>query len=201
MLSLPSLLSLIGLLQLFDLDFAHLQNGPHHPIRFLSVLVLHHLADVRGNDLPRNAEFVPESAALFGSPAFGEFLPELVYFLLRSTVCNERNGGRELEMRAAVQCEKFLPIELKQHGQHRTLGPARSRCPWFSVMGNGFNLRIPEYGSVKLHCLLGVIVEPQAWGELLHIGSFQFYFVVNVGSNAFRKIPPARLLSCSDCSA
>src|SRR5262249_52375170 len=73
MLPLPSLFSLIGLLQLFDLDFAHLQNGLRHAIRFLSVLVLHHLADVRGNDLPRNAEFVPEPAALFGSPPSESF--------------------------------------------------------------------------------------------------------------------------------
>jgi len=93
MLSLPSLLSLIGLLQLFDLDFAHLQNGPHHAIRFLSVLVLHHLADVRGNDLSRNAEFVPEPAALFGFPPSESFFQSSsISFCVPQFAMNEMAG-------------------------------------------------------------------------------------------------------------
>jgi hypothetical protein len=46
-------------------------------------------------------------------PFRGEFLPELVDFLLRLAVHEKRNGGSESEMRAAVQGDELLAVKLE----------------------------------------------------------------------------------------
>jgi len=56
-------------------------------------------------------------------------------------------------MRATVQGQKFLPIELKQHGQHRTLGPSE-------------RLRLEAIGSQQLFegaQYRGVVIQNANW--------------------------------------
>ncbi len=59
----------VGLLQTRNVELDHLQEGLHHTVRFLGVLVLQHLGQQGGNDLPRETKPVFQPAALPLLPA------------------------------------------------------------------------------------------------------------------------------------
>src|ERR1700675_3454509 len=92
----------VCLLQAFYVNFVHLQHCLHDPSSFLSIFVLQHFSESRGNDLPRQAILVLQPAASLFFSAFRELLPQLVYFLLCLTVHEERYSWREGELRATI---------------------------------------------------------------------------------------------------
>src|SRR6266487_6985270 len=57
---------LVSLLQARDVELVHLEHRLHDPSRPCRILVLQHLAQHRGDDLPRHPVLVPEPAALVG---------------------------------------------------------------------------------------------------------------------------------------
>ena len=59
------------------------------------------------------------------------------------------------------------------------------------------NPRILEDGDVVVRRLLGLAVEPQEWGDLLHVRSFAFRSIVCSGRRGFRfrkRLTPGRKL-------
>src|SRR5262249_19307825 len=68
--------------QLRDVELVHLHQGIHHAPRPCRVLVLQQPLEAHGDDLPRQAEFVFQPAALTRLSARGELPPELVELLL-----------------------------------------------------------------------------------------------------------------------
>src|SRR5712664_2029458 len=92
----------------------------------------------------RQTIFVLQPAALILCSAFRKLLPQLVYFLLRLAVHHQGYGFREFELRAAVQCDEFLSVELERNGHYRPFRSSGGLCPCFPVAGNASNLRIPE---------------------------------------------------------
>ena len=101
----------VGLLQRGDVDFFHLQHGLADSFGFLGVVVLQHLGEHFGDDLPDEAEFVFDPAAVERFAAGGEFVPEVVYFLLSFAINQEGYGGIEGVVRAAIERAEFLAIE------------------------------------------------------------------------------------------
>src|ERR1700731_426653 len=65
-------------------------------------------------------------------------------------------------MRAAIEGDKFLPLDLERHGAE--------------------DLRVLENGDIKLHGFLGFVIEPQESSDLLH-GFSSSQFVVNTFFN------------------
>src|SRR5262249_28666266 len=92
--------------------------------------------------------------------------PEVVDLLLRFTGHLERHGLVELEMRAAVQRQEFLPFDLELHGHDRSGLLAVNLETLFSIAADLSDLGILEHGSVKLRRLLGLGIEPQAGRDL-----------------------------------
>ena len=73
----------LGLLQGLAVKFAHLKHCFHDPLCFPGILITDHLAQIAGNDLPRQTKFVFKPAALSTFPAGGQLFPHLVDLLLR----------------------------------------------------------------------------------------------------------------------
>jgi hypothetical protein len=68
----------IGSLQAGNVNLFHFKHGLHDPFRFLAVVIAQYFAQSRGNNLPRQTEFVLQRAALtFFSArgALGRLLP------------------------------------------------------------------------------------------------------------------------------
>src|SRR5258708_6440608 len=150
-----------------DIDLAHLQHRAHDPLRRFGISVRQHLRHGLRDDLPREAELVlePPAGALF--PVLCQLAPEVVDLLLRFAVDLERHRLVELEMRAAVERQEFLPFELELHGHHRSRLLAVNLESLFSIAADFPDFGILEDGSVKFRRLLGLRVEPQARRDLL----------------------------------
>lgn len=73
-----ALFSVISPLQAGDIDFVHLQDGLHDALRFFGILLLQHLAESGGDDLPGEAVFVFQPAAVIFFSASGKLFPELI---------------------------------------------------------------------------------------------------------------------------
>ena len=75
-------LALVGGLERFDIEFHHLQHGRAHACRFRPVLVLHQLTGRFRHDLPRQAVFILEPAALLRFTARKQRIPVAIDFCL-----------------------------------------------------------------------------------------------------------------------
>ena len=71
---------LIRVSETLYVDLVHLQHDIHDPREFLIILILQHLAQDRGDDLPGHPELVFELAAESFFSAFGELAPYLLDF-------------------------------------------------------------------------------------------------------------------------
>src|SRR5450432_1422721 len=143
-----------GGLELLDVELAHLQHGGHDPRDLRLVLARVELGEHVWDDLPREAELVGEPAALAGrAAARRELLPIAVDLLLRLAFDDEREGGRELEVRATVERLEPLPLELEVDDHDAALGPG----PALGVVGDLEDLRLLlEDGDVELRGLEGL---------------------------------------------
>jgi len=72
-----------------------------------------------GDDLPGEAEFVLQPAALNLFAALGELAPIVVHLLLALAVDLERDRLGELEVGTAVQADESLPFEIEHHDHDR----------------------------------------------------------------------------------
>src|SRR2546422_8170032 len=155
---------LLGALQAFNVDPLHLHHRLHDALRYCGIWIAQELRQRGRNDLPRQAELVLEPAAHLLLSAGGELLPLLVDLFLGLAIHDERYGLRELELRPAVQGDKFLPVQLEHRGHDRSLRPG----PRVSVADDLSLFRILENGDIEIHRLLGPAVEPQEWRDFLH---------------------------------
>src|SRR6266487_784920 len=147
-----------GLLQALDVDLLHLQHRLHGRIRLLGILVAHQFAEDGGNDLPGHAILVLEPTALLVCFARGEFPPQIVHFLLRLTVHEQRDRGCELVLGTAVQRIELLPLELERATHD---GAVRARH-------QAHDLGVLEDRNIELHRLFSLAVEPEKRDDLLH---------------------------------
>src|SRR5438445_123692 len=90
--------------------------------------------------------------------------PQLVHFLLRLAVHEQRDRRRERVLGAAVQGVEVLSLERERAGHDRALGPR----PRVAVPRHAPDLRVLEDRHVEIHRLFGVAVEPQERRDLLH---------------------------------
>src|SRR6266498_3824534 len=133
------------------------------------VFVVQHVDQNSRDDLPRQTKSVCQPAASAFLPAFGKFFPKIIHFFLRLAVNNKRDGLGEFEHRTAVEPHESLPLKLEFNRHDRSFWPAGFFGCFFAIAGNSSDLGIFENGGVKLHRLLGVVIEPQKWSDFLHI--------------------------------
>src|SRR6266550_8347281 len=112
---------------------------------------------------------------LFLEPTAGALLtalcklaPEVVDLFLGFTVHLKRYRLVELELRAAVERQEFLPCDFELHGHDGSRLLAVDLETLFSVAADLSDLGILEDGRVEFRRLLRLGVEPQAWRDLLH---------------------------------
>jgi hypothetical protein len=80
----------VSSLQFADVDLLHLHHRIHHSSGLFRVFVVQHLNQHSGRDLPGQTELVSEPAALgFLAAVRGEFLPEIIHFVLSLAVHDE----------------------------------------------------------------------------------------------------------------
>src|SRR6185503_38303 len=116
-----------------------------------------HLAQLLGNDLPRETELVFEPAALtLLTTARGQLRPKVVDLLLCLAVDEERDRFRELELGPGVQRHEFLALELERAGHQRSRLSGTS----LGVPASAEDLRVLEDRCVELHRLFGIVIEP-----------------------------------------
>jgi len=97
-----TLLLRVSLVQCFDVDLLHFEHGFHDPFRFLGIWLTEQLTQPGGNDLPGQTIFVFQPAALTFLSTAREFVPILVYFLLRFAIDGKRYGLTEFEVGTTV---------------------------------------------------------------------------------------------------
>jgi hypothetical protein len=161
--------ALISGFQRFDIDLLHLKHRLHNAFGFFLIAVVQHVDQNGGSDLPRQTEFVLEPAAgRFLATVCGEFIPEIIHFLLRLAVYDEGDGFIEFEKRSTVKSDELLAFDFEFDRQHRSdRMPGFFRC-FFSAPENSADLRIFEERRVEVRGLLGLTIKPQEWSNFLH---------------------------------
>ena len=113
----------VSSLQFWNFDLLHLKHRFHDSFRFFGILVVQHVDQHSWGDLPRKTKFVLEPAARrFLATVCGEFLPEIIHFLLRFAVYDEGDGFIEFEKRPAVKSDELLAFDFEFNRQHRSDG-------------------------------------------------------------------------------
>src|SRR6185369_901120 len=87
-----------------------------HPLGSCWVRTLQQCEQRCRNDLPRQAVFIFQPAALYFLPAFSEPVPKMIDFLLRLAIDDERNRFGKLELRSAVEGCELQPLEFERDG-------------------------------------------------------------------------------------
>src|SRR5262249_53893375 len=96
-----------------------------------------------------------------------ELRPEIVDLLLRLARDLEGNRLIELELRAAVKRDEFLPLEPEGDHHHRARLLAVDLLTGIDVAADLVDLRVLEDRAIELRRVLGFGVEPQAGRDLL----------------------------------
>src|SRR5262249_10271520 len=89
--------------------------------------------------------------------AGGELAPEIVDFFLGLAVHRQRYRFGELELRAAVEGDELLALELEIDRQNAPLRAGRRAV----VAGDAQDLRVLEDRGVVTDRFLGIVVEPE----------------------------------------
>src|SRR5690242_6915652 len=172
-------LSCIGLLQLRDVELFHRHEGLEHAVDLGLVLVEQHLRKDAGRHLPRQTEPVLEPAALaFLTTTLAQLAPEVIDLFLVFAKHLKRDRFGELEQGPAIEREEFLAFELELDCQHRAWLATMNFLPLLAVVRGAADLRVIENRGIKLRCLLGLLVVPEAWCDFLfcdcHNGHYSF---------------------------
>src|SRR5215208_6815187 len=147
-----------------DVDLLHLEHRGHHTLRLLAVGVAEQLGQALRDDLPREAEPVLEPAARALFAALRQLAPVRVDLFLALAADLERDRLVEREVRAAVERDELLPVELELDCHHGALWA----WPGRAVTGNAGDLRVRDHRGVELRGVFAFGVEPQARSDLLH---------------------------------
>src|SRR5262249_17879537 len=89
--------------------------------------------------------------------ALRKAIPEQVDFLLSVAVDEERDRFIELEVRTGVQRDERLTVKLEIDGHYTAVGAV-----------DADDLRVLEHRNVEVHCLFGLMVEPEKRGDFIH---------------------------------
>src|SRR5205823_1291492 len=108
----------------------------------------------------------PATARLLAG-AGGELRPEIIDLRLILATHVEGDGFGELELRPGVEPHELLTLELEAHAHGLAVRPRRDLD----------DLGILEDRDVEPHGLLGLVVEPQERGDLLHVAPFRSAFM------------------------
>jgi hypothetical protein len=141
----------------------------HHATGFFGIIIMQHVDQNSRHDLPRQPKFVlePPAGRLLAAVS-SELLSKIIDLLLDFAVHNERNGFVEFEKWPAIKRDKFLTFDFEFDCQHRPDGTTDLFSCFFGVAENSSDLRVFEDRGVKLHGILGLIIEPQEWSNFLH---------------------------------
>jgi hypothetical protein len=154
-----------GLLQRVDVELLHPHDRLQDSLRPRGIGIAQHLGQDSWDDLPRHPVLIIQPAAWSGFTARGRLLPHPVQFLLRLAVHGERHGLGERALRPAVERGELLPVQLEPHGQHAALGPRSA----LAVASDLADCGVLEDGGIEAGGLLRLVIEPQAWCDLLHL--------------------------------
>lgn len=159
--------SCVGFLKSGDVELLHLQHGLHGALVTGGGVVLEELGHEAGDDLPGEAEFVLQPAALLARrvAAFVEAVPVEIEFVLGVALDLEGHGFGELEDGAAVQGGEGLAAELEDDG-HDAAGLATvDFLAGFAIKDDAVDLAGGEDAGVKAGGVFGLVVEPEAGGD------------------------------------
>src|SRR5580692_6119884 len=157
----------VGLLQRGDVELLHHEHGLGDPPHFLRVGIGDHVQEHGGEDLPGQPVLVHQPAARDFRAALGEPAPVVVHLGLVLARDHDRDRRVERVLRAAVQRDELLPVELELDSLDRTGGPR----PCLGVAGHPSDLAVLEDAGVVVRRGLALGVEPQAGDERL-VGHF-----------------------------
>ena len=170
----------ISVFQCFDVDLPHLKHRVHDAFGFCGVLLVQHVNQHSWGDLLRETEFVLEPAALRFLTVIGsEFLPKIIYFLLRFAVYDEGDGFIKFEKWPPVKSDELLAFDFEFNRQHRSDGMTGLFRRFFGVAQDSADLRILEERRIKVHSVLGLTIKPQEWSNFLHVLSRFLHCVTN----------------------
>jgi len=147
-----------------DVNLVHFHHRFHDAIRLSGVGISQHVAEKDRVDLPRETEFVFESAAPPSRSAVGgKFLTEIIDLILGLAVDRKRDRFGELELRAALSATNST-VERKFHRYHAALGA------WSTLAVTRYprHLSILKNAHVKFRRLFRFGIEPQKRIYLLH---------------------------------
>src|SRR5574341_736663 len=154
--SLRLLSAVIGALERIDVELLHLEEGVGDARDLLGVLVEHHVDERSGNDLPGETESVLQPAAgTFLSTLGGELAPEIIDLFLRLAGNLEGDRLVESELRAAVERDEFLPLELEGDHHDRARLLAMDLLPCVHVAADLVDLRVLEDRAIEFRRILG----------------------------------------------
>ena len=145
-----------------DVELLHAHDRAHDAIGALSVATQKLRQDTR-DDLPGDAELVGEPAALDMLAALRKLLPQRIDFSLVVAIDHERNRGRELVVRAAVQRQESLAVDLEENRHHRALLAGRE----LAVARRRQNAAVRKDREVVGDRLFGVEIEPETGRDFL----------------------------------
>jgi hypothetical protein len=122
------------------------------------------MASLSCNISPRTAgticqerPYLCQPAAFPRSSAVDEAVPQLVHFFPRRAGHEETDPRREGELRATVQRNELLTIELECHGHDRSVRTG----PCIAVTHDTDDSRALKNGGIEIRRLLGLAVEPK----------------------------------------
>src|SRR6185503_95785 len=118
-------LALEGPFEPGDVDLDHLEHRLEGPRGSLAIGAVQHLRELARDDLPRDPELVLEPAADALHATVGEQRrPVAVDLGLVVAVDRQRDGLRELEVRAAIEADEGPAVDREAHGQDHVLRAA-----------------------------------------------------------------------------
>src|SRR5262249_31689492 len=98
------------------------------------------------------------------SAAGRELVPQVIHFLLRLAIDEQRDRRGELEVWSPVQGDELLSFEFEVDSHCRSLGAGAG----IAISAYGLELRVLEKPYIEVCCLFGFVVEPQKRRDFLH---------------------------------
>src|SRR6185437_6889257 len=163
--------SVIGRLELGEVELLHRHHRLGHLLDALGVARSHQLAEFQRHDLPRQPELVLEPAAGAFFAALGQRIPVVIDFSLGAAADGQRHRFAELVDRPAVQRDELHAVEFEGDDHH---GSGRHR-PGFAIVRHALDLRILEDAGIEVRRFFRLRVEPQAGRDSLHVALLPYF--------------------------